>query len=527
MYRYTGNGGHFFEDLYCYISVSDIRKEPASKEEFCEYGLSEEVFNTYLSHIRRLYGECFIYSNALDIKNKQGWQQIEHLWNQLTDFCIQNRLILEYADESGRRMPVKSPGELFYFPFICRFPELPEAIYVYTVDEFRLVVETALASLAYDWYLNAKYEVYVRVHDGHEMIMCADRDNRCFAPVARQKVQCLLDEIQRDVEAIKEKIAELSSNHPCSLSDVKTPGESNEIYDAQCKWVKQLVCLYDEYNLLDECLEMVSGIVQSGVHNDIYDTFPDETLYVHKGPIVCLQQHHNIEQATAVLTDRNGEDIELNVNHCIDCNKFFVDYKIYKIYRENYGAILGDICLTKNGEFEWDESDLSEESPLHLCGYNANQKSNLSQADRQTIIESCIKNGVMTKASVINLLSFFVDMHGAKKGNELAVKKWRQDLEFVLAYGTSRQEHFRITKIEQYKRNRYYIQTCSKQPLNSGTTSDETISYLGKRVVHKLTEFGAGTVKTVTDNIIEVVFDNGKKGIFTCEKFENFFSAMD
>ena len=73
------------------------------------------------------------------------------------------------------------------------------------------------------------------------------------------------------------------------------------------------------------------------------NSFPDDTLYIYKGYIICKRDNHHIEDATAILFDLNGKEIELNVSYCSDCQKFFMDYNIYKRYREKYGSILGNI----------------------------------------------------------------------------------------------------------------------------------------------------------------------------------------
>lgn len=183
----------------------------------------------------------------------------------------------------------------------------------------------------------------------------------------------------------------------------------------------------------------------------------DDTLYVYKGKIKCLKDSHPIEQATALLQDKNGRDIKLNVSHCLKCGKFFIEYEIYQHYRKRYGVILGNVRLTSNGEFSEYGLDLAEESPLKLCGYSVSQKDGLSRMERQNVLEGCIESGAMTKQDVIHLLKWFIEMNGAKKNNELALIKWQEDLDFVLALNTEKQKHFRIGKIVKYNRNRFII----------------------------------------------------------------------
>ena len=63
----------------------------------------------------------------------------------------------------------------------------------------------------------------------------------------------------------------------------------------------------------------------------------------------------------------------------------------------------------------------------------------------------------MTKKEIIKLLRYFVEVNGAKKGNEQARQKWISDLDFALAYNTPRQNHYNISEIARYCRNRFII----------------------------------------------------------------------
>ena len=52
MYANTGKGSNFFERLYDWIDVSQIRQEPSTKEDFLEDGLSEEDFADYIDFVK-------------------------------------------------------------------------------------------------------------------------------------------------------------------------------------------------------------------------------------------------------------------------------------------------------------------------------------------------------------------------------------------------------------------------------------------------------------------------------------------
>lgn len=72
MYANTGKGSNYFERLYDWIDISQIRQEPSTKEDFLEDGLSEKDFADYIDFVKRLYGVYFISNNLLAIKYEKN-----------------------------------------------------------------------------------------------------------------------------------------------------------------------------------------------------------------------------------------------------------------------------------------------------------------------------------------------------------------------------------------------------------------------------------------------------------------------
>ena len=56
----------------------------------------------------------------------------------------------------------------------------------------------------------------------------------------------------------------------------------------------------------------------------------------------------------------------------------------------------------------------------------------------------------MGKNEVIRYLGYFIRMNGARYGNELAVKKWEEDLAFVQEYDINIQPRAIISQIKKY-----------------------------------------------------------------------------
>lgn len=175
---------------------------------------------------------------------------------------------------------------------------------------------------------------------------------------------------------------------------------------------------------------------------------PQNTLYVCKGLISCKRNNHTVEAVTGVLLGKNGEVIKLNTNYCPQCKKCFISYNEYMNYRRRYGALLGNIKIA-NGSFITSESELAEESILHICGYSVNQSENLSKIERHAVLQYLIDSKVSSKPQIISYLDFFIRRNGKKPNMEEAVRRWTEDINWVRDYQINRQCHYEIASIQK------------------------------------------------------------------------------
>lgn len=175
----------------------------------------------------------------------------------------------------------------------------------------------------------------------------------------------------------------------------------------------------------------------------------DSILYIYKGNIRCHRYGHNLIQATAILHNKTDNKIILNVEYCTECKKFILEYTVFEEYRRRYGVLVGNFRMVVNGEFDSDY-DLAEESPLMLSGYNVSQKDGYTSKERHYILARIIHDRIMDKGDVIRYLSYFIRKNGAKRGNEMALSKWREDLEFVQNYNINTQPSTIISDIRKY-----------------------------------------------------------------------------
>lgn len=175
-----------------------------------------------------------------------------------------------------------------------------------------------------------------------------------------------------------------------------------------------------------------------------------DILYIYKARNRCEIKEHNIVATTAVLIGKNNAPLELSVNYCQDCNKFFINYISYEQYRKKYGVLIGNIVLKDEGVSSFGDVILSEASPLKLCGYSVNQQDDLSRETRQYIIRQIISRGIMSKPDVVRYLEYFINMNGRRTGNEIAVSKWKEDLRYTLSFNFENQTKHKIKKITRY-----------------------------------------------------------------------------
>lgn len=172
-------------------------------------------------------------------------------------------------------------------------------------------------------------------------------------------------------------------------------------------------------------------------------------LYIYKGNIRCHRYKHNIIQATAILHNRTDNEIKLNVEYCTECKKFLLEYTVFEEYRNRHGALIGNFRMAVNGGFDG-ENFVAQESPLMLSGYNVSQKDGYSSSERHYILARLIYDGIMSKGEIVRYLSYFIRKNGARSGNEFALSKWREDLEFVQGYRIEIQPRTIISSLCKY-----------------------------------------------------------------------------
>ena len=174
----------------------------------------------------------------------------------------------------------------------------------------------------------------------------------------------------------------------------------------------------------------------------------NNTLYIYKGQPKCAENGHEVIQVTATMIGFDNREIKINVSYCRNCDRFFISYTTYELYRNRYGIMLGNLVL-EGGKYQGEFNDvvLAEASPLKLCGYTVNQSDGYTAEQRRYIIATIISRGIMSKGEVIRYLEYFININGRRTGNELALSKWKDDLAFTLQYDSKNQNEVYINRV--------------------------------------------------------------------------------
>ena len=170
-----------------------------------------------------------------------------------------------------------------------------------------------------------------------------------------------------------------------------------------------------------------------------------DTLYIYKGETKCFREHHDIESVTATVFARRGNTVDININCCCDCHKYFISESEFFHYRDLYGIVCGlKIDRSSSGYAKF---PMAEYSILRLYGYNVGKEDNLSDEERQNLLKILIENDYVKKPEIIKYLEMFIKMNHGRLEMADSVSKWTSDLAYVRELGLENQPKIRLEKI--------------------------------------------------------------------------------
>lgn len=151
---------------------------------------------------------------------------------------------------------------------------------------------------------------------------------------------------------------------------------------------------------------------------------------------------HSLEaiRASVSILPKTGDGpypVEFHAYWCPKCQKYFMGEGTYLVLKRK-GYICckvveeKDLGTKKTGDGLY--GNLASESILHMYGYTVNQKDDLSEAERQTIMSFVIENRIQSAQDIAHLLEWLISQRENNPRMSVAVSRWRADLRFVKRY---------------------------------------------------------------------------------------------
>lgn len=152
-----------------------------------------------------------------------------------------------------------------------------------------------------------------------------------------------------------------------------------------------------------------------------------------------------VDRKATVLTE-DGRTVDVNVQFCMGCGRFFMNLKSYYAYKKLYGDL--KVQLRFDDSIQYSDGNwlnFADDSVLSRNGYNV--KAGTPRETRQAALCKILDNGLATKHEVISLLTQFIQLHQTTKPGACA--RWREDIMFVNHYEIENQIDVGVKSLKQ------------------------------------------------------------------------------
>ena len=416
------------------------RTEPATIEEFVEFGLQPEDYVRYVGLQQRVQSELLLYGEIKRhtvITPENGTKTIYPALEELISFCQEKRLIARPDDAPPTSFYSIRAAELenikldrfdaAYGHLWLRYPKEP--------SEFRLSVERKLTLYwdEEDAYITKTfgvilfdYDDYTELPDGTNLvefdspvrIKRYDSETNSHVTLQHAEVRKLYEIAQKEKSKIEKEIAAHLAQMPAE-HDVAA-------VSAGLSWVRKLYALSDRQEIIESIFDDMSRAVSTA---NVYKFKDNDILFVFCGADTCAEANHLLSDIRVDFSFYGKPDKQYTIKRCSHCKQFRISLQDLIAMFESHGVPRGIILYDDDSSRDF--SDFSETSIFYDMGYTVCQSVGLSATRRQDILKRAIDTG---KASHQQVLAFFkrrMNINGMKSGNELALYKWKEDYEFI------------------------------------------------------------------------------------------------
>ena len=201
-------------------------------------------------------------------------------------------------------------------------------------------------------------------------------------------------------------------------------GRSGEI----CRFIMEMV---QELDAREDGKEEEKSVVEESPID--YKDF-----FVHSRGKGCNHSCIKVMATVPVYSGYKVKTISFEAEYCAECGIYYISEYTYQNQILTVGHLLCQVMSMEEYSDYKKQVDngmeLKPQSILAMIGYTTNQKDNLSDHERQTILRYAIEAGVISKRKTINYLQWFIKTNGARRGMEIPVSKWKKDLQWVLNF---------------------------------------------------------------------------------------------
>lgn len=168
-------------------------------------------------------------------------------------------------------------------------------------------------------------------------------------------------------------------------------------------------------------------------HNGNHIQKNNNCVIVYKTSSHCIScervGHYPImEDYKLIVNGYYNKEIEIPVERCSICGRFYISQQVLSIYEKLYGVLLFERKYEDEFEnfYKFNDRDYSESTILSRCGYSAQIENPLM---RMAILDYILVNHKAEKSEIIEILSYFIKTRGQRCYKALPI--WQHDLKYV------------------------------------------------------------------------------------------------
>ncbi len=166
-------------------------------------------------------------------------------------------------------------------------------------------------------------------------------------------------------------------------------------------------------------------------------------VYLYNSRSKCDIRKHNVATATALVRTDKHKTIPINIDHCLDCKKHYINKVSLSLFERKYGELivckLDEVPKDSKSDYDIDLYGRRQQSLLSKYGYNVSQVNNLSSRERRRILIRVLESGDMSKSEIIDHLEYLIRERSERKQMEVAISRWADDLKFINEYKMNEQ----------------------------------------------------------------------------------------